>query len=226
MRILLFIAGLFVAGASFLIYGSTANVDAIAALPISPNYYVRITGGERQADGSVAPYYTVHTSIYAYQEHGGTIVDIGDIRVLYPDDCYPYGRETHKAVVEDVIMETNRPLASRARRGSHGSNNLSISRGFVGDTNHCQVQVRDMPPTETLWSLDFTVRGRELTLFDQTFEIGTGHRVIYLDIESKIERVERLNHELAVIDMSEVTEFEGTWEALREIRGARSRGGF
>ena len=223
---ILFIAGLFVAGAGFLIYGSTANVDAIAALPISPNYYVRITGGERQADGSVAPYYTVHTSIYAYQEHGGTIVDIGDLRILYPDDCYPYGRETHKAVMSNVIMETNRSPDSRGGGGNRGSNNLSISCSFDGDRNHCEARVLEMQSNETLWSLSFTVRGRELTLFDQTFEIGTGHRVIYLDHESKIDRVERLNHELAVIDMSEVTEFGGTWEALREIRGARSRGGF
>ena len=222
MKIIAWICGLLVAVVFLLLFGSSADTAAIAALPMNAKYDVKITGGKRQPDGSVVPYYSVHTGFSLFQKHGGTVVDVGDLRIIYPDDGSPYWRETEEGVATTVAIEMNSELAGGG--GNRGSGGLRISAWEEDGAYLCEAELNGQAGRKPDWSLEFLVRGRELTLLNQTFEIGLGYRVIYLDLENRIERIEQIDHKRANIDMSKVTEFGGTWEALREHR--RGRGGF
>ena len=198
------------------------DAEAILALPLSPRYDVSVTGGQRRPDGSVAPYYVVSASCAVYQTHGGTIVDVGDLRIVCPVDLTPFWEHSRSPVTSSVVIESN-ALDTPRSGGGGGHGRLRFYSHLQSGTSTCEVQIVRGQPEEVAWSLEFTVRDRDLTVQGQTLRIGVGHRVVFLDTEGNVVRVESVNNSLAEIDMTPVTEFGGTWEALKEVHERKFR---
>lgn len=166
------------------------DAQAIAELPFESRFSVDAKKGEAgEADS-----YSVFSNSMMYTEHGATMVDIGDVRLVLE------GWNNHRSHGSvRLLVDTNVPSRG-AEFGHMSGRSVALEHQLTAaGVTHCTMKTDDHP--DFLFSLEkmkITI-GSDAATAD-TIPLGQGKKIAYFTSDGVLQDVELLDNEPAKID--------------------------